>query len=48
VLYLGPSGLDIYNTNDELDTGAVEQTDIVDFGADEEFLDDLRQRLGNF
>jgi hypothetical protein len=47
VPYSGPSGLDIYNTN-ELDTGALEQTDIVDFGADEEFLDDLRQRLGNF
>ena len=48
VPYSGPSGLDMYNTNDKLDSGNLEQTDVVDFGTDEEFLDDLRQRLGNF
>ena len=46
-LYSGRSGLDAYNTN-ELDNRAMEQTDVVDFGTDENFLDDLRQRLGNF
>ena len=48
VPYWGPSGLDIYNTNDELDSGTLEETDVLDFGDDEDFLDDLRERLGNF
>ena len=48
VPYSGPSGLDVYNTNDRLDSGNLEETDVVDFGTDAEFLDDLRQRLGNF
>ena len=48
VPYSGPSGLDIYNTNDELDSGTLEETDVLDFGDDEDFLDDLRERLGDF
>ena len=46
-LYSGGSGLDVYNTN-ELAPGNMEETGLVDFGDDEDFLDDLRQRLGNF
>ena len=48
--YTGPSGLaDLgpYPTN-ELDTGALAQGDVLDFGDDQGFLDDMRQRLGNF
>ena len=48
-LYSGGSGLDVYNTNaNELAPGTLEETDVLDFGDDEDFLDDLRQRLGNF
>jgi len=50
--YVGPSGLaDISSSlqkNGELDSGTLDQTDLVDFGTDEGVLDELRQRLGNF
>ena len=48
--YTGPSGLaDLgpYPTN-ELDTSTLAQGDVLDFGDDQGFLDDMRQRLGNF
>ena len=48
--YTGPSGLaDLgpYPTN-ELDTGALAQGEVLDFGDDQGFLSDMRQRFGNF
>ena len=52
--YTGPSGLadisgpSLQKPENELDSGNLDQTDLVDFGTDEGFLDELRQRLGNF
>ena len=52
--YTGPSGLadisgpSLQKPENELDSANLDQTDLVDFGTDEEFLDELRQRLGNF
>jgi hypothetical protein len=48
--YTGPSGLAdlVEQQPNELDTGAMAQGDVLDFGDDEDFLNDLRQRLGNF